>query len=77
MQDLEQNGEEVFGDFADEMDDIPRAMADVMTNVTFIANGPNAGDIKVIMDTKAVENVAEELADAIEEFKDIVEDEDN
>ena len=29
------------------------------------------------MDTKAVENVAEELADAIEELKDIVEDEDN
>jgi hypothetical protein len=72
-----QMNSDVFDDLADELDDIPSAMAEVPVNVTYIANGPGAGDIKITLDTKGVEQVAEELADAIEELKDILEDEDN
>jgi hypothetical protein len=72
-----QMNSDVFEDLADELDDIPSTMAEVPVNVTYIANGPGAGDFKITLDTKAVEQVAEELADAIEELKDILDDEDN
>jgi hypothetical protein len=72
-----QMNSDVFDDLADELDDIPSAAMEVPVNVTYIANGPGAGEFKITLDTKGVEQVAEELADAIEELKDILEDEDN